>query len=621
MSEYERQGEPTQAADQNKLLLESKLRYGSVVAGSAAAGGVLGGYIANELFPPESDIAPGYIVKSSIARGEGIYLNNGAIVGEWHFPNIPVDVPVRLDPVLLGGKPASEALGEFSQGNTSSQEAVSSIQELLGLIGQADISIFDPVKKDLLLNIGTGVSIGMLTVSGLAIGIAEFIRRGQRLERAEATIRELRGKELTEEQVDTPRKRSWINKIPRRLAPVALVGALASCGTAGVVYEKISGPKVEYVAPKAELSPRITDLSPLLKGATITGPLHYLPTTIVDALTEQKKSVDSSLEQYRDNLLASHRSFVIGNARYRSLRNNPDLEARMHIGDNQCNFAYIEKVLPAAVSVADPDVVIETGDMDNYAGAAPYEDKCRPSFREKLGDTPYVAVHGNHDKKIDSPDILNEATNYHKEINGTHYVGADDPEDTVFTAVKEEDVPALHASIIAQGEIIARRACEIYEKTGKKPVALAHRAEALAAAILSGCVVSAKSSHTHHEGGIHKYLAADGINTVYQQTVPSISGSEYNLMYDKFRLPGGYTVEYTNKATGLPVAYVRFTFLTDPNKTVKIELIDPPLEVKPPKPFIEYLEKHGHRLNAFAHIFELLPPKNPLETLREVDSH
>jgi hypothetical protein len=589
----------------------------------AASGFVLGANIANWKFPPEAEIGPGLVVRASITGRDGLYSDWGPL-GKGSLPELPVGAGpmhgIRIDPISIGGQPAEDALRDAA-GHTASP----GLDSAYALFTHFDSTVASPIQEALIHRFLVYGGLGALGVGAVAGTIALLIRHAEvhkigeknanvraqtekvRADRLQAKLDERDGGTTDDSPTiveSLPNKERRFTRLRKRAIPLLGVAAMIGCSAGPTYLTMTRNPLPGYIPNPLPAS--ITSQTPELAGGTFDGIVD--PQSIMDGYGAFKANTDKRLDVTARNVVTANRSFVINNARYRELISSGKKYIKVgYVADMHCNFANMERVLPLVIKETNPDTVVELGDIENFAGTFPYEKSCHKTEVSKLGGRKFIWINGNHDKK-------KGGLNGVKEIDGLYFVGADDPEDTTFSSDKADDLPDLDRGLVLQGEYIARTACETYEKTGHKVIALAHRWQALSAAMRDGdCVIVGDSAHRHHDDGLRRISTTDGGSTL-QHTIPSFSGAELNLPYYHYAIDGGYVMQFFDAEASELVAEVVYTFHT--NGDVSINFVEPPSVAETEHMFKDYLRQHGHYIDMLAGIFDRSLPRDPLATLK-----
>jgi Icc-related predicted phosphoesterase len=525
------------------------------VGGATAAlgsGAAFGAYVANKYFPPNVELGQGVSVDASLTGHQGTTVALGP--PELHLPNLPSGVKLDITKI------------DFSLSNPHW------FDQYAGLVTQYNSGIVEPIKHALIERLALGAGMGAATVG--AIGATAI-----HVTRLRRENKELRHELGQEEDTRTSHNSSKWRRVKRSLAPIALAASIAAgCGAA---YDQVSNESDAKVSTTA-LPLEATELSPVLKGATVSGPAGELIKTAVYGGVKYIEGVDESWDESRVNLEASFLDFE--KSGHMDYLNNKDIVPIMHISDIHCNFPYLKRYFPSLVQKFQPQVIANTGDTFTNSNTAPYEKNCYSTFRDKVAEadrengtnTTIVNVMGNHDQKepiniSTNPKVmtLDEHNRYHAKVDGINFVGDSDPESTIWSVPKENQQDELERRIRAQGEHIADKACEITEKTGIPPIVLAHRMQALYKTITKGCASIANNGHTHIETDVKNYESDSG-KEVLQHTGGSASGAFIGpTPYEYVQQDAPITIELYSKKTDSIVGYIIVTLHTDKNSTIE----------------------------------------------------
>jgi predicted MPP superfamily phosphohydrolase len=357
------------------------------------------------------------------------------------------------------------------------------------------------------------------------------------------------------------------------IAAVPLVAATTAFGATKLsIPETIDGAPHEVNLPGCFIKKE-----PRLKDVTVTG-------SNGEAIKLMLYASCKYPEEVRSVLRADGKNFSPAFAKYKARRpwwfdNSGNIARIVQLSDQHCNKADDRYLLRDELKAADPDVIINTGDTQTNSGHMPiYEDACIPDFVKAVEyaakanhkTIKVVGALGNHDAKkitkIDSRWVtyrtlsskhpmetvkLGEVGFNESEIN---FVSIEDPEDVVWSPPPE--TVETDTKLLAQAKKIAAIACKVKTKTGVAPWVIAHREQALSAAIADDCASVALSGHTHEDGGVKEVVGPHG-NDVLQHTAGSVSGADMGVtIYQKPQLDASFTEFFYDKSKEEIVSYV-----------------------------------------------------------------
>ncbi len=586
------------SAEQKRGAITTGLDIAAGVS-SIAGGAAVGAYVANELFPPTIELAPGLAAQASIASGEGLIVPTGP-AAELYFPTVPTNTlgpwhAVKLDVNNIHNIRIPKHNPDWFN------------NYVVGIFSQPKSNITEPIRDALIERLAIGAGIGALTVAaigGAACALVRMRRKNAKLATENASLKRLHEESPTENPVAPERPQKRWRRLRRPLAALALTATLATTGV--LLYKKAEATNGSTLKGSVALPSKITTLNKFLKGGRIKGPLRGLPHTVVDGISEIKKDTDEALALSAQNFKQKYTAFLRSSRQYRNLRANPNIRSLLHISDLHCNFAYADKVFGSIIQDIQPDLVMNTGDTQTNSNTIPYEKNCFPAFLDQLDNIPMVNVNGNHDEKtpVKGTITLSKGNDYHATVQGIDFVGDNDPEDTEWSATRESGKDGLDKESVKRGKRIADIACKIMEETGIKPIALAHRWQMLAEPIMRGCIVIANSGHLHRESKVQRYTAADGITSVLSHNAGSATGVRGNIpIYSNYAGNGFIMEQLYDITTHTFRGFITYTFR--PDSSVKITFIKASRisdQATYPRKMINYLTKQHRSVQQSASI-------------------
>ena len=214
----------------------------------------------------------------------------------------------------------------------------------------------------------------------------------------------------------------------------------------------------------------------------------------------------------------------------------------LHVSDLHLNPAAFE-VIGSVVRQFDVDVVVDTGDINDWGSAA---EQGYVSGIGRLG-VPYVYVRGNHDSRItqaavaaqpgavvlDGPEVV--------EVAGLRFMGAGDPRFTPDKTTRDDDAPAEQVRSV--GRVLARAAGQLFEPPD---VVAVH--DPVSAEPLAGRAPLVLAGHTHER----RTETDDGTLLMVQG---STGGAGLRALEDEEPEPLALSVLYLDPETSRLQAY------------------------------------------------------------------
>lgn len=459
-----------------------RLPEGGKAGLAGLGGGVSGAVVANNLFPSVIEPLPGVKIEQKLTGEDGLHID--LLGGGLHAPNVDTPLP-WLDGIsakILEINP-SAGVGEFDS-------------QYASLLSNVDGLVTQPAAQELAIHIAQGAAIG--AAAGVLVSWSMARTRARQQESGETKPK------------PSLKRRTTALLVGAAILPAALLGA---------GNDSKDGPRAE----SSPLTPLITDLVPEFQGATVEGLSGKLFNTAARKVVLYKRATDRNIALSTGNV-----SKAIAKFQSRQEAEAPDLgDVRLAVlSDTHCDKPFIDQTIATELQITNPDAVIITGDMQTNSGTMFYEKDCLDDLADMLhrvGDAndkflPATVVLGNHDAKDRISTEREQASlesvdrdNSPAEILGMPVMGVTDPVVTIWEPTLPAD-PAERAELLAKtGEEFADKVCEYYEKTGVRPMVLAHEWELNAASIYRGCAWLALDGHKHYPSEIvENIMGANG---------------------------------------------------------------------------------------------------------------
>lgn len=351
------------------------------------------------------------------------------------------------------------------------------------------------------------------------------------------------------------------NRKPRRrnLAVRLASFGLSSLSLVGLAQPMYTNSESNTAVP---LSPEITSLSPILRGATIEGTSGQ---EIINGVITYKNNVDNYWRTtVNNNFDKELKKFAAkGGLAY---RNNPNLVAALGVSDIHGGFSFMNYTLPHIINGFEVPLVLNMGDTYVSVNKLPGEANIMHTFLNQLRPEKQhgrqvvsVDVSGNHDPATFPQDILDtrfkgadgkkykpfialDANHPSATVDGLTFVGWPDGRESNMgdgtTPASSQDQNKLLAE---DGDHVDEEACDVQSQTGVTPIIITHAKEAAFKAVSHGCATTALSGHTHVEAPVSKVNASTGSNAVmFTNGTSSGAGENQFTEYAKVtKLQGG----------------------------------------------------------------------------------
>lgn len=492
---------------------------------TSAAGGAL---IANTLFPATVNLAEGIAVQASMELGK-----TDVVYGPTDFK-----LPHAVFDTVLGHAGIHANITEFNVPLNSR-----GLSELVGLASQFHTAVQEPIQHAVIERLAVGGGIGGAIGVGLGVAAVHKLKQRGLPERARTFSTSFKNK---------------FNQHPLRTIGAAGLSAAALFGCADRGYNLMSNEVPAGPSPTL-MSSFYPNNTKMLGDATVSGTGGYLAKTLVGAGETYVKTVDRFWQQSASRFNTAFSVYEKGAGR--KYANNKNIVPIMQLSDLHCTYPAYKYYLPTVIQKFQPSIIVNNGDTYTNSGTMPYEKNCASDFikqavgtadqENKLSSpTPVIGVTGNHDPKQSIPGIitLNNKNNYTTTVDSITFVGADYPIQTIWSTQPDGEL-AYNKAITQEGDILAKKACEITKNTGEPPVVLAHSVAEAYETGVNGCASIIDTGHSHREGAVEQSVGPNG-NTVLWHTAGTATGANIGFtIYETPQLPATLMMQYFNKQT------------------------------------------------------------------------
>ena len=513
---------------------------------AATSGAIVGGVVANNVFPPTVEVAPGAEAEVSLSFEKGVHIES--IFTQFDAPNMSVNTPIPgVDGIHAK---ITELNPDITNYDPHLYESV---------LSRFDANVIQPTSEIVTEHLLKGAGIGAITATVGTMLVMKFFKDKREEKRDE--------NEGTEEVQSNgiSAKTKWKKAVATGLSVLAAAG-LIKLGTEASSEEERSD--------KVPLSSVVTEREPSLEGATLTGLGGSLVNTAIRGASEYSNTVDDFWKTANANLLGNFNQFEKLSEKYTKAKNIVPI---LHLSDIHCNYANMSFYLMNLVKAIDAPIIVNTGDTFTNSKTMPYEDGCYDDFFEGVSQAAkdnnsfmtVLNVAGNHDPKesINYKDnyaqlITLDSNNPVQTVKGIDFVGMEDKTVTVWEPTLPADPVELNEVVAEQGDNEAEVACNVDESSNNPEVVMAHRTQQLYATIAKGCGLLALSGHIHADGDVRRIDTSAG--DMYQHTGGSVSGSDVGLsIYEKAQRDSTATVQYINKSSNEVLGFISIVIHTD----------------------------------------------------------
>lgn len=463
-------------------------------------------------------------------------------------------------------------------------------QSVAGFIGSGSSTEGEQKFEGVIVNsmerqMGFGAGVGLGIFAGLFTGLKAWRRKHEK-RRSETAARlaavndrfELLDRFLGDKDEDDPEYKEFFqmlrsdyadkksleeksdkrwHRLARKLGTtaVAVLPIIASETVIAVGYDSLQPPEssrhhLSDMLGKTSMGKQALQDFPILNQIFITGDAGYYSSQAVTAALGYINRNTMAWKSYGD-YFAQNEVPKLKTIIPQELQNNPDIVRITLVTDSHDNRLELKEALPTLLEGLGTDLVLNLGDQESTGGHSflDYGAWLRAADalpKDKLtGITiPERMVAGNHDhdnyKDVNNvkftakdgtqyqPIIpLDKQNNYSSEFDGITIVGSPDLNSTGVNGTSPKSSKDQLANDAKQGEILAQRACEIYQTTGKKPIVITHEQWASFKALAEGCVSFTASGHGHKQMPLKAIKNADG-SIAFQWTIGSVSGDGPN---------------------------------------------------------------------------------------------
>lgn len=531
---------------------------------AATSGAIAGGVLANNVFPPTVEVAPGAEAEVSLSFEKGVHIES--IFTQFDAPNMSVNTPIPgVDGIHAK---ITELNPDITNYDPHLYESV---------LSRFDANVIQPTSEIVTEHLLKGAGIGAITATVGTMLVMKYFKDKQEEKRDENTDAE------EVHSNGTSAKTKWKKAVATGLSVFAATG-LIKLGTEASSQEERSD--------KVPLSSVITEREPSLEGATLTGLGGSLVNTAIRGASEYSNTVDDFWKTANANLLSNFNQFEKLAEKYTK---GEDVVPILHLSDIHCNYANMSFYLKNLVKAVKAPVIVNSGDTFPNSKTMPYEDECYDDFFEgvsqaaKDNNNPMTVLNvaGNHDPKdgISYKDDYAEVITLTSDepvqtVKGIDFVGIEDPTKTIWEPTWPDDPEVMNEMIANRGDDVADEACKVDEESQNPEVVISHRIQQLYETILRGCGTLALSGHTHIDGAIRRF-ATDGPDDIFQHTAGSASGADVGItIYEKPQQDASVTTQFIDKNTGEVLGFISIVLHTDGT----IDFIDKeiPKKAEPP---------------------------------------
>ncbi len=341
---------------------------------------------------------------------------------------------------------------------------------------------------------------------------------------------------------------NYVDSLKSRSARLAVRGgavALAATVVGGCGYQGYDYAASSQINSEP-LPAEITKRSPQLEGGSVHGDiLKGLLNKVVAQVDKGSRGWDSTNDQVNTALS----KFILKNG------NNAGYEgsdAVISMTGMLCNEGAARTVYQTMQWRFPHSATVSAGDNFIMGHRWPaIESNCMKLIQNHTIGRNNVSALGNHDGKPGAWDISKE-NDYVKKSGNAYYVSVPDPRDTMGdkTAVPPSGEKLKHA-IADAGSLVAKKACQVEQESGKRPRVILSAPEMGYEVILRGCATSVTSDHylftkTPSRPTL-KNIETNG-KVVHQFVNSTAAGANSNYaFYKRPQKPASMSVQYYDK--------------------------------------------------------------------------